>query len=325
MFMRCLFLSLCVAAPARADVAKAVNEVVLPGYERFADAAAELAAKADGTCDIEALRPAWNTAFDAWLQVAHLLLGPGEEEGRSLAIAFWPDPKGLGAKAQAAMLESGDIPGDPAAFAEVSVAARGLFGLERLLYPQDEIFRGAAACALIRATSADLAAMAADVSTGWETGYAGLLLSPGAQGNTVYLSEDEANRALLTALITGLEFIADQRLGRPMGDFDRPRPERAEARASERPLRNVALSLSALRDLAAALVPDAPKTAAGFDRAIALAEGHDDPDFSDVADPQGRLKVEILQQAVRAVQDAVTAELVPAMGVGIGFNAADGD
>ena len=42
--------------------------------------------------------------------VEHLHLGPAEEDGRSLAILFWPDPKGLGAKAQTALLAS-----DPAA------------------------------------------------------------------------------------------------------------------------------------------------------------------------------------------------------------------
>ncbi len=47
--------------------------------------------------------------------------------------------------------------------------------------------------------------------------------------------------------------------------------------------------------------------------------------FAGVADPQGHLKVEILQQAVTAVRDTALAELGPELDVGIGFNAADGD
>jgi predicted lipoprotein len=114
-------------------------------------------------------------------------------------------------------------------------------------------------------------------------------------------------------------------LGRPLGTFDRPRPERAEARLSGRALQNVTVSLAALRDMALALSPDSPKTAAAFDRAITLTVSLDDPGLQGVADPQGWLKVEILQQSVQATRDAALAEIGPALGVGIGFNAADGD
>jgi uncharacterized protein len=326
MMIRGLMLSFCLGLPAHADVAEAVQEVILPGYADFAVATAALSATAGSTCDVAALRPAWNTAFDAWLKVAHVRLGPSEENGRALAIAFWPDPKGLGAKAQVAlMMSGGPALTDPAAFGEVSVAARGLFGLERLLYPADPAFEGEAACPLIRATAADLAGMAAALQAGWEGGTAAALMTAGEPGNTTYLSPDEARQALLTALVTGLDFNADQRLGRPMGEFDKPRPERAEARASARSQRNLEQSLAGLEALSAALVPDAPVTLAAFRRAEGLAAELGDPAFAGVADPQGRLKVEILQQSVRAISAAVTTEVVPALGVGLGFNAADGD
>jgi len=68
-----------------------------------------------------------------------------------------------------------------------------------------------------------------------------------------------------------------------------------------------------------------PKTIAAFDRAIDLAENLDDPAFAGVATPQGRLRVEILQQSVTALRDTALAELGPELDVGIGFNAADGD
>jgi hypothetical protein len=110
-----------------------------------------------------------------------------------------------------------------------------------------------------------------------------------------------------------------------LGTFDKPRPERAEARLSGRSQRNVVLSLQALRGLAASLSPQATTTLAAFDRAIALAEGLSDPVFAGVDDPQARLKVEILQQAVQGARDAALAELAPSLGVDIGFNSADGD
>ena len=152
-----------------------------------------------------------------------------------------------------------------------------------------------------------------------------VLLAAGQPGNTLYLTETEARQALFTRLATGLEALADGRLGRPLGTFDKPRPELAEARASGRSLRNVALSLQALRDLAVTLSPESPLTTAAFDTALKLATALDEPSFAGVADPQTRLKVEILQQAVRATREAAIAEMGPALGVTLGFNSADGD
>lgn len=325
---RLFALGLMLASPVRADVAEAVRGHILPGYAAFAQATAALDAAAQADCGAGGLRPAYQAAFDAWMGVSHLRLGPVEDQGRALAIAFWPDPKGLGAKQQAALIRAQDaVVADAAAFAEVSVAARGLMALERLLYPAEPL-AGAYPCALIRATTRDLAAIAAAVDAEWQQGFAASLLAPGA-ANARFLSQAEVRQALLTLLITGLEFTADQRLGRPLGSFDKPRPERAEARASGRGLRNVAQSLAALeglaRQLTAELGPGSPQTWAAFARARGLAAGLDDPVLAGVADPGGRLKIEILQQAIHATRDAALAEIGAALGVGLGFNAADGD
>lgn len=322
-------LSMALAAPARADVAEAVNKVIVPAYAGFASATAALDQAAQADCGAEALKAPWGAAFDAWMPVAQLRLGPSETEGRALAIAFWPDAKNIGGRQMAAMLEKAD----PALVAEggmakVSVAARGLFGLERLIYTEAGAANPDYACALRRAMAADLATMAEALAAEWRDDYAARLLAPGAAGNTTYLTEAEARQALFTQLIAGLEFDADQRLGRPLGSFDKPRPDRAEALASQRALRNVTLSLKGLRALAGALAEGRgaiPLTEAAFARAESLADALDDPAFAGVADPGRRLKIEILQQAVQATRTAAETELGALLGVSAGFNSADGD
>lgn len=318
--MRALVLTLLLATPAAADTADAVATHIRPGFAAFATATQALADL--DSCDVAVLQPAFQTAFDAWMGVAHLTLGPAEEDGRGLAVLFWPDAKGQGWKAQRALLT-----GDPAAleddsFAQQSIAARGFPALERLLYPIEAL--PADPCPLIHVTADDLARNAAALAAGWGP-YGDLLLSPGQPGNTAFLSDLEARQALFTALATGLELLADRRIGRPLGTFDKPRPELAEARASGRSLRNVTLSLQGLRGLALALSPKGSQTLTAFDKAIALAEGLNDPVFAGVAEPQGHLKLEILQQAVRATRDTAIAELAPSLGVTLGFNSADGD
>ncbi|MPL94959.1 hypothetical protein SDC9_41122 [bioreactor metagenome] len=321
--------ALALAAPARADVPETVAKVILPGYAGFARATQDLATTAATDCTPEALRAPWNAAFDAWLGVQHVHIGPAEEDGRALAIAFWPDPKNIGGRQTEAMLQGAD-PAlvTPEGAAQLSVAARGLFGLERLLYGPASDTNLAYACDLRRALAADLARMAQTIEAGWKDGVAETVLSAGSPGNTTYLSAAEARQALFTQLIAGLEFNADTRIGRPLGSFDHPRPERAEARASGRSLRDVALSLKALRAYAGALVQGLgpiPATEAAFDRAETLAAKLDDPVFAGVADPGTRLKLEILQQAIQATRETAETEVGALLGVRSGFNSADGD
>ena len=317
--------ALLLAAPAHADVAGAIHDRILPDLGAFRDATRTLADTAAETCAPETLRPVWNAAFDAWLPVSFLRLGPAEDEGRILAIAFWPDPKGIGARQQRQLLQSQDpVVSDPAGFAERSVALRGFFALERLLYPAEPL-TGDYPCALIRATAADLARMAAETDQGWRDGFAQTLLSAGQPGNSLYLTEAEAKQALYTQLMTGFEFTADQRLGRPLGTFQRPRPERAEARASARSLRNVELSLQALLAFGEALAGPLPETRTDVAQALTAAAALNDPDFSGFAQPQGHVRAEALLGLVRTAQDSAGAEAGAALGVEVGFNSADGD
>lgn len=316
------------AAPAWAGVPEVIEDHVRPGLSAFSEATAALSDAAGEDCTAPALRPAYQTAFDAWMGLSHLRFGPLEEEGRALAIAFWPDKRGMVGSTVARLIADEDgIARSPEDFGEVSVAGRGLFALDRLLFEPElsDYAAGDYECALARAVTFDLARMAEAIETGWQD-HAALMRHAGEEGNATYLSEDEAAQAFYTALLSGLEFTADQRLGRPLGSFERPRPERAEARRSGRSLRNVVLSLEALRDMARALA-DAPipETEDAFAAAIGEAEALEDPVFAGVERPTERLKVEIVQQRIEAVERAVAGEIGAELGVTAGFNASDGD
>ncbi|EKE45059.1 putative signal peptide protein [Oceaniovalibus guishaninsula JLT2003] len=315
------------AGSVAAGVEQAIDDQILPGYAAFSDATAALRQTAMNDCTAAAIRPDWNGAMDAWLGVGHLRFGPAEAEGRATAIAFWPDTRGATARTLADLLIARDpVIDTPEGTATLSVAARGLYALELLLYDPQFDDNGAYGCALLRALTTDLAAMAASIEDEWQNGYADALRHAGDPGNDVFLSEREARQTLFTALLTGLEFIADQRLGRPMGTFERPRPARAESWRAGRSQRNVILSLRALSGLADALADSGtPRTDAAFSRAMDLADTLDDPVFGAVVDPTGRLRVEVLQQAVRDARETALMELGPALGVSAGFNSADGD
>lgn len=315
------------ASPAFAGVEEVVDAHILPGYAAFEASAADLRDIAAADCTPDAVRPAWNDTFDAWMAVSHLKFGPIEQDGASVIVAFWPDERSATPKALARLIADQDPIIDTATgTAQISVAARGIYALEYLLYDPQFDEAGDYGCALTQALTADLATIAARVDQDWQDGYAETMRTAGAAGNQTYLSDKEATQALFTALLAGLDFDVEQRLARPLGTFDRPRPNRAEAWRSGRSQRNITLSLQALADLARQLTDgNAPITDAAMTRAIELAEGLDDPILAGVDDPSKRLKIEIVQQAVTTAYDAVLGEIGASLGVSAGFNSADGD
>ena len=76
------------------------------------------AAHYDCAPDSPSLRTAYRDAFDAWICVSHLRFGPSEAGDRVFALALWPDTRGL-------IAQSNPVAGNAAAFAGVSIAARG--------------------------------------------------------------------------------------------------------------------------------------------------------------------------------------------------------
>jgi hypothetical protein len=323
-------MALACAAPARADVETAVSAHILPGFSRFAEAAQALDATARADCRPAAVIPAYQAAFDAWMAVADLRLGPSETG--ALSVAFWPDDRGFTPRVLSGLIAGEDAIGrDPAAYAEVSIAARGFFALEMLIMDAEYsgYDPGDYTCFLVQTVAADLARQARALATGWDA-FAPTLLTPGAADNATYLTGDEALAAIYTQLLAGLDWTMDNRLGRPMGTFERPRPRMAEGWRSGRSLRNVLLAAEAAQALAHALaqglVPGGlPRTDAAFARVQAVAERISDPAFQDIESPQARLQVEILQQAVKAMKDAIEVEIGDGLGVVVGFNAQDGD
>lgn len=336
--MRAFVLALSLTMPLGANaqdrgpiLSDAIEAHILPGYSALSDSTNALADAARADCDPNStpLRNAYNDAFDDWISVSHLRFGPSEAEDRAFALAFWPDTKGFTPKALSGLISTEDTAiQSPDAFAETSVAGRGFFALELMLYDPRFTDLGGAEyrCALMQAITADINRNAGAIDADWAD-YARALASPGE--NSPYRTEDEAMQELYKALTTGLEFTAETRLGRPMGSFDRPRPKRAEARRSERSLRHVELSLIALRDLAVRLSADHPDIAADLDDAFAAAidraQSLDDPAFAGVATPQGRFRVEALQQSINDIRAIASTELGPTLGINAGFNSLDGD
>lgn len=322
-----------VIANARsATIDDIVDAHILPRFQTLADTSAHLATIAQDDClaTSQTLQAAYAQAFDAWVSASHLRFGPTEVDDRAFALAFWPDSRGATPRTLTALLRDQD-PAIASArdYAAVSIAARGFYAIEFLIYDETLSAIGNADdhCALIRTVTLDIAATSAAILAGWQTDYSARLKNPDVTGT--YRSGAEVLQEVFKALTTGLQFTSETRLGRPLGTFERPRPVRAEAWRSARSARHVELSLAALSNLALRLSGDDPdlskRIETGFERAATLLSDLDDPVFAGVAAPQTRFKVEVIQQSIDSIRAVVRGELGPTLGVAAGFNALDGD
>lgn len=329
----CAFVLL--STPALAETTKLTDIVdghVIPRFEALAETSHTLAETAATDCIPTSvlLRDAYGTAFDAWVSASHLRFGPTEVDDRAFALAFWPDSRGATPRSLSALIAGEDpIAASPIGYAEVSIAARGFYALEFLLYDETLMEAGSADyhCQLVQTVTADIAMTSEAILDDWTGGFRDQMLSPSSERR--YRTEDEALQELFKALATGLQFTSETRLGRPLGTFDRPRPTRSEARRSGRSAQHVMLSLTSLRDLAARLSGEDAglneSLTADFDAALSRLSVLDDTTFAGVAEPQSRLRIEVIQQAVETIRATVTQELGPTLGVSAGFNSLDGD
>jgi predicted lipoprotein len=309
-----------------------VDEHILPRFQSLAETSAHLATTAQNDCAVtsQALQNAYSDAFDTWVRASHLRFGPTEVDDRAFALAFWPDSRGATPRSLTTLLTEQDpVIASPEDFAQVSIAARGFYAMEFLMYDETLSNMGdeAARCTLVQTVTTDIATTSAAILEGWQTDYAARLKSPDT--SSTYRSDEEVLKELFKALVTGLQFTSETRLGRPLGTFERPRPTRAEAWRSGRSARHVELSLAALNDLAFRLSSDnaelSERIETSFEVAATLLSELDDPIFAGVGDPQTRFKVEVTQQSIDNIHAVVRDELGPTLGVAAGFNSLDGD
>lgn len=316
------------STPVFGEVKQAV-EITKTLYQNFALQARTLANDASENCTSASLKPIYHNAFDAWIAASVIQFGPIDDIGGPLNIAFWPDKKGFTAKTLKRLITDNDPAiRNAAQFAEVSIAAKGFFALEYLLFEPNfnDYSRDDTACALVQAITKDIVEKADHMDMSWQTGFAQVVLTAGEAGNMVFLTKKEAAQSYLTSTISALEFIEVARLARPLGALGRPRPKRAEAWRSGRPIRNIKISLETIERLVIALADgQAPIAEEELSNALDFISTFEDKSLQSISQTATRFKAESLLQMVRSIKEATTEELSHHLGVATGFNALDGD
>ena len=322
------------AEPDHQAIAERTLAVLKVESTRFKDRTEDLRGAECGPDKGDHVHARFNAAWDAWMHLHPLRFGPLEEEDRALQIAFWPDSRGTTGRRVARLLKAQDpVVDDPSAFAKVSVAARGFYALERLLYDDEgpialsDPYR----CQYITAVTADLHRLAEETADAWAQDWGTRLIRAGAPENDTFLAAEEVSLRLFASLTGALDETLKTRLAAPLGSFDRPKPRIAEARRSNRSLDQIVLNVEAVGSIALATFgPEMSEGAkAQISRALegvreASAEIRSLGSLPKVI-TENRLKVEILAQRVAFLAETLRATVGPELGIAEGFNSADGD
>lgn len=326
------------AAETRGDIARdLVTHHAVPGYEAFADKAATLDQRARAFCTdeaeagLEALRTAHEAAFLAWQRVQHIRFGPVMQADRYYRIEYWPDKHGQGGRQLRKLLASDDIAGlTPERLADKSVALQGFPALERVLFGDDP----AGLCPFLTAITGNLARMADRTAAAWD--------------ETAAPEGDEAVERTLKdffqSFIDQIQFIRLSKLGAPLGETPRnANPRAAEAWRSGLSLAAVKANLDGLQE---AFAGDEETGVAGLGAALSRDEA--DADYrrsveralryassfiddhpalltDDLTSEEGRESVAFLMLHLEGVRERAAGALGDALGIGLGFNAMDGD
>lgn len=326
-------------APMGAGLVKAY---IQPAMHQFSQAAAALRHSLNAICRDDASTPptALETDFralvSAWSRISFLRFGPLVAENRYERIFFWPDPRGVMLR-QIRPLLQGAQPVDD--LRSHSVAVQGLPALEYVLYSDKGLLHTGASgadsalCRYALAIANNVAQIAQELWSAWgpEGAYARDFARP-ATANAVYRNNNEVLTETLKALSGGLRFEADVKLRTALGS------EAEKARPKVLPFWRSELALLAQAEAVSGLA--AFHTAAAFAGEPAWVEQSLNQELSQSADIlQGRAG-----QVMRLAEDAelyrelklvtlkldnarriVDENLAPALGVGLGFNALDGD
>ena len=204
-----------------AIVQNAIDKFAVPRFQAFDQAAATLPRALEPVCKSgdagarEELDARFRDTVKAWAAVEYLRFGPLAEGGRRERLSFWPDPRGVMTRQLRQMLLNKDLKAlESTPIVKQSAAVQGLPALEVLLTDKDNPLgpgdQAAYRCALAKAITDNVAAIAHDILEGWTTagGWKEKMLRPGSD-NDVYKEPSEAAAEFVKAMLTGLQILSD--------------------------------------------------------------------------------------------------------------------
>lgn len=309
------------------------NDIVVPAY---GDAVAQsqtlhdLAKKHCASAQVQGqalteLREQWLKLAQAWARAEMINFGPATQSMSNLYINYYPDERGL-VHSGVADLIAANPNLTPAQLAQESAIVQGVPGLEEALYANDGL--DAAQCAYVISASEALTTRLKEIEATWQKQSVSLLAIDQTDRS------DQGLNQWVNSLLSLIETMKSSAIEQPLGLKGKAKGHVPAVTAGQsRAIINAKLDTlnQAFTDpvLTAMLSEDGPDNAdtavadklssALADTSSLLAQMPEDISQADKAAQQQ------LYDQLTTVTQLIKRELIPTLGIRVGFNSTDGD
>ena len=305
------------------------NEIVIPAYADAAKQSTVLHDLAQKHCqaapvsgaELQALREQWLVLAQAWAGAEMINFGPATASMSNLFINYYPDERGLVHQGVADLIAANPNL-TPAQLANESAIVQGVPGLEEALYANDSLDAGQ--CAYVISASEALSTRLQDIKKIWQDNATELL----AIDKTA--SSDQGLNQWFNSLLSLVETMKSNAIDQPLGLTGKAKGHLPAATAHQsRAIINAKIATlnKVLTDpvLTAILntnndssVGDELSTVLA-DTTTLLAQMPEDIATADKTNQQN-----LLEQLAKVTR-VIKRQLIPALGIRVGFNSTDGD
>ncbi len=309
------------------------DNIVVPAYTDAARQSAILHELAQQHCQqapvhgaqLQALREQWLNLAQAWAVAEMINFGPATQGMSNLYINYYPDERGMVHRGVADLIAA-NATLTPAQLSNESAVVQGIPGLEEALYANDSL--DARQCAYVISASAALSTRLKDIENNWQDNAIHLL----AIDKTA--DSDQGLNQWFNSLLSLVETMKSTAIDQPLGLTGKAKGHVPAATAGQsRAIINAKLDtlnkvltdpvLSAI--LEADVSPDKQNTVSDAlstalsDTTALLAQMPEDIATADKATQQQLL------DHLTTVTRLIKGQLIPTLGIRVGFNSTDGD
>ena len=305
------------------------NDIVIPAYADAAKQSDLLHDLAKKSCQqapvsgdaLKELRDQWLVLAQAWASAEMVNFGPATASMSNLYINYYPDERGL-VHSGVADLIAGNPKLTAAQLANESAIVQGVPGLEEVLYANDSLDAGQ--CAYVMSASSALSTRLKDIEKNWQQNATDLL----AIDKTA--ESDQGLNQWFNSLLSLVETMKSNAIDQPLGLTAKAKGHLPAATAGQsRAIITAKLATlnQAMTDpvLTAILggnnenaVADSLSTALA-DTTTLLAQMPEDLATADKATQQE------LYDHLTSITRIIKRQLIPTLGLRVGFNSTDGD
>ncbi len=305
------------------------NEIVIPAYADAAKQSTLLHDLAQKHCqaapvsgaELQALRDQWLVLAQAWAVAEMINFGPATASMSNLFINYYPDERGVVHQGVADLIAANPNL-SPEQLAEESAIVQGVPGLEEALYANDSLDAGQ--CAYVTSASSALSDRLSAITTDWQNNATTLLaINKTATG-------DQGLNQWINSLLSLLEIMKTNAIDQPLGLTGKAKGHVPAATAGQsRAIINAKIATlnKVLTDPVLTAILNTNKdsnvgnelSTALSDTTTLLAQMPEDIATADKAAQQD------LFDHLTTVTRLMKRQLIPALGLRVGFNSNDGD